>query len=269
MSNMPPSAPAGNGNPASDQNQRQEIRRPDIARPEPEDAPDRNVGRQERLIGGAVGAALCVLGLKRGGLLTRLALLSAGGALLYRSTTGYCPAYGVLGINTAQDRPASPEQYFQRGVHVEKSYLIAKPAAELYAFWRNVENLPRFMRHLEKVEELSNTRSRWTAHAPFGRRVSWEAEIIHDIPNELIAWKSMENSNIANAGSVTFTPGREGHTEVKVVLDYIPPAGAVGRIIAQLFGEEPSQTIAEELRRFKHLMETGETASSQGQAQGR
>ncbi|HVX84509.1 MAG TPA: SRPBCC family protein [Phycisphaerae bacterium] len=264
MSNTPDTA--HNGNPSASNEQPREVRRPDIARPPHDDEPSRNVGMQERIVSGAAGALLLLVGLKRGGLLTRLSLLSLGGALLYRSATGYCSLYDKLGINTAHDRPASPEDYFQHGVHVEKSYLIARPAPELYNFWRNVENLPRFMQHLEKVEELSATRSRWTAKAPFGRHASWEAEIIHDVPNQLIAWKSMENSTLANAGTVTFTPVREGHTEVKVVLDYIPPAGALGHLITQLFGEEPSQTVEEELRRFKHLMEH-ETPAGQGAQQ--
>ena len=168
---------------------------------------------------------------------------------------------------TAQDRPASPEQYFSRGVHVEKSYLIHRHAAELYHFWRDFSNLPQFMTHLISVEPLSDTRSRWTAKAPFGRKVSWEAEIIHDSPNELISWKSVENSAVANVGTVLFIPhggggdGRaEGLTEVRVVLDYIPPAGTLGKIIAELFGEEPAQTVQEGLRRFKRMAEAGSLA---------
>jgi uncharacterized membrane protein len=248
-----------------------EVRRPEVARPEyhgQSQGGERNVGTNERLVGGLAGAAMVLLGLKHGGLVSRLALLGLGGSLLYRSTTGYCSLYGVLGINTAQDQPATPEQYFARGVHVEKSYLVAKPAAELYAFWRDFANLPRFMKHLEKVEVLSPTRSRWTAKAPLGQTVSWEAEIIHDQPNELIAWKSMENSTVANAGSVRFLSEQGGETIVKVVLDYIPPGGTAGKLIAQLFGEEPSQQIQEDLRRFKSIMETGEAPTTQGQSQG-
>jgi uncharacterized membrane protein len=248
-----------------------ELRRPDLARPDyhgQQNAPEHNVGSNERIAGGLAGAALLLLGLKSHGLLSKLSLLGLGGALLYRSTTGYCSVYGVLGINTAQDKPASPEQYFERGIHVEKSYLVMKPAPELYHFWRDFANLPRFMNHLEKVEILSPTRSRWTAKAPFNQTVSWEAEIIHDQPHELIAWKSMENSTVANAGSVRFIKQNDNETIVKVNLDYIPPGGAAGKLLAQIFGEEPSQTIQEDLRRFKTLMETGEIPTTQGQSQG-
>ncbi len=243
----------------------QELRRPEVARPEYHGGgqPARhNVGQQERIAGGLIGGAMVLLGLRHGGLLTRLALLGTGGALLYRSTTGYCSVYGVLGLNTANDAPATPEQYFERGIHVEKSYVIKKPAAELYAFWRKFENLPKFMTHLQQVERLSETRSQWTAKAPFGQSVSWEAEIIHDQPNELISWKSVENSTVANTGTVRFEPLGEGETVVKVVLDYIPPGGAAGKLLAQMFGEEPGQSVHEDLRRFKQMMETGEASDA-------
>jgi uncharacterized membrane protein len=232
-----------------------EIRRTDVARPEfhghtrPDDR-HQNVGQMERLVGGIAGIALTYLGLKRaslGGLL----VAGVGGALVYRSTTGYCPAYGALGIDTHHDTAARPEDYFERGVHVEQSYMIQRPVEEVYRFWRDFANLPVFMDHLQKVEVLSSTRSRWTAKAPLLGQVSWEAEIIHDQPNELIAWKSVEHATVANAGTVTFKRRDvEGQpqTEIKVVLDYIPPAGAEGQSIAQLLGEEQSHTFREYLR---------------------
>jgi uncharacterized membrane protein len=251
-----------------------EVRRPEIARPEFHGRPkpdDQNVGQMERIVGGVAGVLLTYYGLKRmslGGLL----VAGVGSALVYRSTSGYCPAYGVLGIDTAGKNAARPEDFFERGVHVEQAYLIHKPVEDVYAFWRDFTNLPAFMQHLDNVEVLSPSRSRWTAKAPLGRQVSWEAEIIHDQPNELIAWKSVEHSTIANAGTVKFTKrDQEGQpqTEVKVILDYIPPAGTVGKVIAQMFGSEPSQTIKEDLRRFKMVMEAGEVATTDGQPQGR
>jgi uncharacterized membrane protein len=211
------------------------------------------------------------MGLKRasvGGLLAA----GLGGALVHRSATGYCHAYGALGIDTYQKTPARPEDYYERGVHVEQSYMIQKPVEVVYAFWRDFANLPSFMDHLENVEVLSSTRSRWTAKAPLLGQVSWEAEIIHDQPNELIAWKSVENSTVANAGTVTFKNkdvDGQPQTEVKVVLDYIPPAGIIGKSIAQLFGEEPSQSIREDLRKLKMKLEAGEVATTEGQPQGR
>jgi len=252
-----------------------EIRRPEVARPEfhghIRSADQENVGQMERIIGGILGVGLVYFGLKRASL-NGLLVAGLGGALVYRSTTGYCPAYGAMGIDTAQKEGARPEDYFERGVHVEQSYMIQKPVEEVYAFWRDFSNLPTFMDHLQQVEVLSSTRTRWTAKAPLLGQVSWEAEIIHDQPNELIAWKSVEHSTVANAGTVTFTRRDvEGQpqTEVKVVLDYIPPAGSVGTMVAKMFGEEPSQTIKEDLRKFKMKMEAGEIATTNGQSKGR
>jgi uncharacterized membrane protein len=152
-----------------------------------------------------------------------------------------------------------------RGIKVERVTTINKPIAEVYAFWRNFENLPRFMRHLESVESLGGNRSRWTARAPAGTTVSWEAEILQDRPDEWIAWRSLPGAQVENSGSVRFSaaPGARG-TEIRVQLQYVPPAGALGRIIAKLFGEEPNQQVHEDLHRFKQLMETGEIPMSDG-----
>ena len=153
----------------------------------------------------------------------------------------------------------------RRGVRVERVTTINKPVHEVYQFWRNFENLPRFMRHLESVEVLDERRSRWRAKAPAGLHVEWEAELLQDRNGEWIAWRSVEGSGIRNSGSVRFqpAPGARG-TELRVQLQYDPPAGSVGRLIASLFGEEPDQQIHEDLHRFKQLMETGEIPLSDG-----
>lgn len=144
-------------------------------------------------------------------------------------------------------------------VRVEKVATINRPIHEVYQFWRNFENLPRFMRHLESVEVLDGRRSRWRAKAPAGMTVEWEAEILQDREQEWIAWRSLEGSQVPNSGSVRFTPAPGGRgTEVRVQLQYSPPAGRVGRLVAKLFGEEPELQVREDLRRFKQLMETGE-----------
>ncbi len=150
-------------------------------------------------------------------------------------------------------------------VHVERVTTINRPIEEVYAFWRRFENFPRFMRHLEKIEDLGGRRSRWTARAPAGMTVTWEAEMTEDREPELIAWRSVEGSSVDHSGSVQFgrAPGARG-TEVRVRLDYRPPAGSLGRGIAWLFGEEPDQQIHEDLHRFKQLVETGEIPLSDG-----
>ena len=150
-------------------------------------------------------------------------------------------------------------------VRVERVTTINKPVDEVYNFWKRFENFPRFMRHLESVETLPNGRSRWRAKGPAGMTVEWEAELVEDRQSEWIAWRSVEGSGIRNSGSVRFSPapGARG-TEVRVQLQYSPPAGRVGRGVAWLFGEEPDQQIHHDLHRFKQLMETAEIPMSDG-----
>ncbi|HUR36051.1 MAG TPA: SRPBCC family protein [Vicinamibacterales bacterium] len=152
-----------------------------------------------------------------------------------------------------------------RGVRVEQVVTINRSIDETYRFWRDFANFPQFMRHVQEVEVLDRRRSRWTAKAPAGMSIHWDAEIIQDRDAEWIAWRSLPGSQVTNSGSVRFAPapGARG-TEVRVQLEYQPPAGQVGRLIAMLFGEEPEQQIREDLRRFKQLMETGEIPRSDG-----
>jgi len=218
-----------------------------------------NVGRTERIASGVAGAALVAFSLRQRRL--RGVLLPLGGGLLVRALTGRCPVNQALGRNTAvgNDR-VSPVASVGRGqgVKVEKTIVIDRGAHELYAFWRDFENLPRFMEHLESVTVIDPRRSHWIAKAPAGQRVEWDAEIHNEIPDELIAWRSLPGSEIANAGSVHFEPVGDGSTEVRVVLSYQPPAGRVGDAVARLFGEAPSQQVQDDLRRFKQVMEAGE-----------
>jgi uncharacterized membrane protein len=151
------------------------------------------------------------------------------------------------------------------GVQVERVTTVSRPIEDVYQFWKNFENFPRFMRHLESVHITGDRRSRWCATGPAGMRVEWDAETIRDDENEWIAWRSLEGSDVQNSGSVRFTPapGARG-TEVRVQLQYSPPGGALGRSVAWLFGEEPDQQVHEDLHRFKQLIETGEIPLSEG-----
>lgn len=156
-----------------------------------------------------------------------------------------------------------------RNIHVEKTVTINKPAAELYRFWRDFENLPHFMKHLKSVHVVNQQRSHWVENAPLGTSVEWDAEIIDEQENQLIAWASVAGSDIKHSGSVQFQPATgERGTAVKVKLEYEPPAGIIGAAIAKLFGEEPEQQIGDDLYRFKQLMETGEIATTEGQPSG-
>jgi uncharacterized membrane protein len=225
-------------------------------------AQDVNVGSTERLVSAVAGGALAVAGLRARSVPGALAAL-VGGALVYRGVSGHCSGYSALGINTARETPAAPQEYFENGIHVEESVTVNRTPWDLYQFWRDFQNLPRFMNYLESVERIDDRRSRWKAKAPAGTTVEWEAEIINDEPTALIAWRSLANANVDNAGSVRFVPapGERG-TEVKVVIDYIPPAGRFGAAVAKLFGRDPKSEIREDLRRFKQVMETGEVATT-------
>ena len=146
---------------------------------------------------------------------------------------------------------------------------IKRPVEEVYAFWRDFTNLPSFMNHLQSVEPTGGGRTHWTASAPAGATVDWEAEITEDRPNERIAWASLEGSKVENSGLVTFTPAPRGDgTEVRVELSYDPPGGALGKVVAKLFGEEPQQQISDDLRRLKQVLETGEVVLSEGSPEG-
>jgi uncharacterized membrane protein len=148
---------------------------------------------------------------------------------------------------------------------VKNSLIINRAPEELYQYWHDFENLPNIMKHLESVSVRDERRSHWVAKAPAGTSVEWDAEITEDRPNEFIAWRSLEGSDVDNSGSVRFEPAPGGRgTIVRVEINYTPPGGALGSLVAKLFGEEPGQQAQESLRCFKQLMETGEVAVSDG-----
>jgi len=194
------------------------------------------------------GALLLFAGARRRS--PMLALTAA--PLLYRGVTGHWPA-----LNGADDtrRALSGD----RGVHIRESVRLEMPVAEVYGFWRRLENLPRFMTHLEEVTETGNGRSHWVAAGPAGVEVEWDAEIINEVDNQVIGWQSLPGSDIATAGSVNFEEIRGGRgTQVNVHLQYSAPAGKAGARIASLFRQDPSQIVREDLRHFKQLLEAGE-----------
>jgi len=154
-------------------------------------------------------------------------------------------------------------------IKVEKTVTINKQAEERYRFWHNFENLPRFMKHLKDVKVDNNKRLHWTTSGVLGGSVEWDADIIEDRENELIAWASVEGADVDNSGFVRFqaAPANRG-TQVKAVTKYNPPGGAIGDAIAKEFGEEPQQQLGEDLRRFKMISEAGEIATIEGQPKG-
>jgi len=229
--------------------------------------PGINVGQTERWASVVGGGALVAYGLQKKSW-AGAALAALGGFAIYRGATGHCEAYQAIGVNT-RDRQKNESVPYELGVRVDQSITINKSPEELYSFWRNFENLPKFMQHLECVSVQDNRISHWEAKAPLGSSVSWDAEVINEIQNKLIGWRSLPGSQVDNAGSVHFNPAPGGRgTEVRISLQYNPPAGYVGAIIAKLFGQEPNQQIREDLHRFKQLMETGEISTVKGQPRG-
>ncbi len=228
-----------------------------------------NVARAERVGSVAIGAALVTYGLRRRDPAGAVAAL-IGSAFVVRGATGHCPVYRAMGVSTGSADavllPPRPDVTSRaaivnarRAVKVERAVTIEADRHSLYEFWRNFENLPRFMKHLVAVRVVSPTRSHWVAKGPAGTRVEWDAEIINDIPDSLIAWRSLPGADVPNAGSVHFTvvPGLRG-TLVWVVMNVEPPAGKLGVAIAKLFGEDPDHEVMDDLRRLKRLMERGE-----------
>ncbi|MBC7899353.1 MAG: DUF2892 domain-containing protein [Saprospiraceae bacterium] len=225
-----------------------------------------NIGNVERIASAASGGALIAYGLKRSDI-TGALLTAAGAVLAVRGATGHSQIYDALGVNTNPEVPG--RGWLSGPVNVSKSVTINKSAEELYGFWRNFENLPQFMNHLESVKADGGKISHWKAKAPLGTTVDWDAEITEDVQNDKIAWKSIEGSDITNSGSVQFLPTTNRGTVVKVEFTYDAPAGKLGALAAKLFGEEPQQQVAEDLRRLKSLMETGLIMKVEGQTSGR
>jgi uncharacterized membrane protein len=153
--------------------------------------------------------------------------------------------------------------------HVHASVTVNAPAVEAYAYWRDLANLPSFMDHVVSVEKTGATTSRWTAKAPGGKTVTWDAELTEDSRGRAVAWRSLPGATVPNSGRVTFTqaPGDRG-TEVHVELEYEIPGGRAGSMVARMFGEEPAQQVRDDLRRFKQVMETGEVVRSDGTPEG-
>ena len=233
-------------------------------------ANEQNVADLERWLSVIAGSALAAYGLKRRSI-AGLAVAAIGGALVHRGATGHCMVYESIGVSTAGEHQGEQVSVpYGRGIRVEKAMTINASPERLYTFWRNFENLPRFMKNLESVSVVDPKRSHWVADGPMGIKAEWEAEIINEIPNELIGWRSVEGSRVDNAGSVHFTPAPGGRgTEVKIVLRYDPPGGVFGAAVSKIFGEDPDHQVQEDLRRFKQLIETGELATIEGQPTGR
>ena len=224
-----------------------------------------SISALERVAALTTATAVVAYGLSRRSL-PGVCLAAAATPIAYRGLAGDWPRTRNGHSARATTRAALGGK---RGVHVRESVRLEKPIDEVYRFWRNLENLSRFMNYLEEVRDLGNGRSRWVAKGPAGTRVEWEAEIINEIENKLIGWQSLPGGDVITAGSVNFDTARNGRsTQVSVHFQYEPPAGRAGSLLAMVFGREPSQTVREDLRRLRQLLEAGEfphaTAKNRG-----
>jgi uncharacterized membrane protein len=231
----------------------------------------RNMAQAERWCSIVAGAGLAAYGLTRkkgaGWMLAGLGTL-----LVRRGLTGHCHTYELLRINTAGTGSDTRRVLGGGGgINVDESITINRPIEELYRFWRNLENLPRVMPHLRSVEKINDTFSRWRAEGPGGSVMEWNAEIINEVPNQVIGWRSVEGSDVVSAGSVNFDDAGPGRgTRVRVRLQYSPPGGKVGAVVAKLMGRDPATEIREDLSRFKALVESdrdGDSGAGRGRAE--
>lgn len=230
-----------------------------------------NVAGTERVGSVIAGGAMAIYGLMRGGIAGWASAL-LGSVMVHRGVTGHCEVYHAMGLNTAGPHSSHASLVGNEGVRVDCSLTVNKSADELWRFWRDFTNLPRFMTHLKSVTVLEGDgrKTRWTVEAPAGRTVSWDAEIVSEREGEMIAWRSLPDADVDNAGSIRFTPEPHGFgTQIRVQMLYSPPAGRVGAMVAKLFGKSAEQQITDDLRRFKQLMETGVVPTISGQASGR
>jgi uncharacterized membrane protein len=214
-----------------------------------------NVGEGERKISSLVGGGLMLAGLLRRSW-SGLALTLVGAAFVGRGVTGHCMLYAAMGTNTNEIGRRKVQT--AGAIKVEKTVRIERQPDELYQYWRNLENLPHVMSQLESVEVINDRLSHWVVKTlPIGGpKVEWDAQIINEVENELIGWRSLRGADVDNAGSVRFRRTDDGKgTDLTVTLQYEPPGGRLGALVAKIFGEDPQQKIEEDLQRFKESME--------------
>jgi uncharacterized membrane protein len=230
--------------------------------------PDTNINETERWASLIGGTSLLAYGLSKRDW-KGLSLAALGGGVMWRGITGHSGLYQLLGVNTyikscGKGTGIGTSVPYELGIRVDESIRINKPPAEVYRFWRKLDNLPRFMDHLERVDIIDGEKSHWVAKGPAGMAVDWYAQIINDVEDEVIGWRSLEGSEIANAGSVTFHPDPSGNaTDVKISMQYNPPAGELGAAVAKLLGQDPKKQIRKDLQALKDLLERGAVSKSE------
>jgi uncharacterized membrane protein len=214
----------------------------------------RNVNDWERTASVAIGLGLLAWVMSGHRRDRGIALAAIG--MVSRGLTGYCPVNAAVGRerhNVVSSREALAGR---RGLRLSEGIRINRPPAEVYDFWRGLQNLPRFMSKIERVDVINERRSHWVMLGPAGATVEWDADIINDQRPDVIAWRSVGDADMASAGSVRFTSMADGGTQVDVLLQYNPPAGKAGAVLATLFGMSPDEVLREDLRHLKTLLES-------------
>jgi uncharacterized membrane protein len=215
---------------------------------------DKNVGTTERILSVASGAIMLMSGLMRIRKTPVKSTLSAatGALMMYRGATGFCFVNKAIGRNTAGT-------YKKKALDIEETIMVNKPHNEVYAYWRKLENLPKFMKHLKEVREYDMENSHWEARIPGGvGTLQWDAKIIYEVENEALAWRSVEDAMVDNSGEVSFMEVPGQGTIVRVKISYSPPVGEIGYAVSSLFNRQFEQLIREDMHRFKEVVEQAE-----------
>jgi uncharacterized membrane protein len=228
-----------------------------------------NMASWDRAVSILAGGLLAGSGLARGSRGLPRALL--GAALIERGVTGHSLFYEIFGFRTAPlgQGAATTSVPYELGLRVDRSITINLPRPEAFRFLRNLGNLPKFLSHVQSVTETGEGRSHWVVCGPAGHSFEWDAVLHNERDNELIAWRTLPGSDVDHAGSVLFRDAPWGRgTEVRIELQYNPPAGAAGALISRLWGEEPTQQIDDDMLRLKQILEIGEVLTTEGQPRG-
>ncbi len=225
-----------------------------------------NLADWERFASVLVGASLVAAALRHGRTLSPSGL--TGLSLIARGVSGYCPISECAGRSSRSD-DTRHALAGAGGTKLTESITIARPREELFELWRDLTNLPKFMRGLERVEYVEPGVTHWVFAGPAGSTLEWDAEIINEVEGSLIGWRSLAGADLISAGSVRFKDAAAGGTEVTVTMQYAPPAGRLGEAVSWITGWAPASLLREDLRRLKRWLETGEIPTTDGQSSGR
>jgi uncharacterized membrane protein len=220
-----------------------------------------NLDHKERIGSILLGGTLMAAAFGRARSSSRWLIFGLGAGLLVRGATGHCAIYEQLGIDR-RDRRERDGVPGNQGLRIEHVVEVACPAPELFQFWRSVDQLPRILRHVESVQPVDEWHSHWVARGPLGPALEWDAEIINERENELIAWQSVHGASLKNAGTVRFEALSPAHTRVRVCIELQPLGGTAMLTLARLFGTDPQRELEDDLERFRDFAERELTPAS-------